>query len=317
VFLTTFLIVCPTIGLFRILLGCDSNKKVIDLPQSISILPANEQGNANSTLASMKPVEFAEILSNGEQQLNHNHDRVLERDDIRASEMIVLPSTDVVEVSQNFYWPLHTKPIDWIYQELVSEMSEIKRQELVARVEHELSLLDFKRGTGTERIDLSADLLEEKEDWFNELSGGQKCKVELVRKVGCGFVQYTLNPLFLAECQILTKVFSFKLNVIFAPQQIFVLDSCPKVLLIDETLAPLDPSSKVLVMQRIKSFCSSSIVIVIYHNDVADNAVDYLSTESDLSFTEDISQTCVPSSNFFDDNLHVENGVLIRRALCI
>lgn len=96
-----------------------------------------------------------------------------------------------------------------------------------------------------------------------------------------------------------------------------MLESCPKVLLIDETLAPLDPTSKVLVMQRIKSFCSSSIVIVIYHNDVADNAVDYLSTESDLSFTEDISQTCVPSSNFFDDNLHVENGVLIRRSLCI
>jgi hypothetical protein len=90
-------------------------------------------------------------------------------------------------------------------------------------------------------------------------------------------------------------------------------------LLIDETLAPLDPTSKVLVMQRIKAFCSGSIVIVIYHNDVADNAVDFLADESndDRSFAEDISQTCVPSNNFFDDNLHVENGILIRRSLCI
>lgn len=170
-------------GLFRILLGCNSNTKVIDLPQSISILPTNNgQDNSDFTL------EIAEILSNGEQQLHQKHEKVLERDDISSSSMIILPSADVVEVSQNFYWPLHTKPIDWIYQELVSEMSEINRQELVSRVEHELSLLDFKRGTASERIDLSAELLEEKEDWFNELSGGQKCKVELVRKVRYGFV---------------------------------------------------------------------------------------------------------------------------------
>ena len=97
--------------------------------------------------------------------------------------MLILPSADVVEISQNFYWPLHTKPIDWIYQELVSEMSEARRSDLVSRVEHELSLLQFKRDTVSDRINLSRDLLEEKDDWFNELSGGQKCKVELVRKV--------------------------------------------------------------------------------------------------------------------------------------
>jgi hypothetical protein len=172
-------IIFPT-GLFRILLGCNSNTKVIDLPQSISILPTKV--NSNSAL------EIAEILSSGEQQLHQKNEKVVERDDISSSSMIILPSADVVEVSQNFYWPLHTKPIDWIYQELVSEMNEIHRQELVSRVEHELSLLDFKSGTATERIDLSAELLEEKEDWFNELSGGQKCKVELVRKVRYGFV---------------------------------------------------------------------------------------------------------------------------------
>jgi ABC-type transport system involved in cytochrome bd biosynthesis fused ATPase/permease subunit len=85
--------------------------------------------------------------------------------------------------------------------------------------------------------------------------------------------------------------------------------------LIDETLAPLDPASKVLVMQKIKSFCHASIVIVIYHNDVADNDTEKLVPED--HFKEDVAQTCVPSNNFFDDNLHVENGYLAKKSLCI
>eukprot|EP00590_Aulacoseira_subarctica_P004436 CAMPEP_0172437758 /NCGR_PEP_ID=MMETSP1064-20121228/72431_1 /TAXON_ID=202472 /ORGANISM="Aulacoseira subarctica , Strain CCAP 1002/5" /LENGTH=497 /DNA_ID=CAMNT_0013186259 /DNA_START=1157 /DNA_END=2650 /DNA_ORIENTATION=+ len=255
---------------FRIIQSCDTNRKSIHLPESITVINSEDQTNSATDSLAEDTIEISPI---GDQQLNEIAVK---------TPMLILPSADVVEISQNFYWPLHTKPIDWIYQELVSEMSEARRSDLVSRVEHELSLLQFKRDTVSDRINLSRDLLEEKDDWFNELSGGQKCKVELVRKV-------------------------------------FLLKSCPAVLLIDETLAPLDPESKVLVMQRIKAFCSNSVVIVIYHNDVADNAVDYLATEKneERSFAEDISQTCVPSNNFFDDNLHVDNGYLTKRSLCI
>jgi hypothetical protein len=184
-------------GFFRLLLSCDSNRKIIDLPQSINIVLANPLDEANISSVVQTPMEAVEILSNGEQQLQHQNTIVLDRDIIVDPPMIILPSADVVEVSQNFYWPLHTKPVDWIYQELVSEMSEPKRSELVLRVEHELSLLEFKRDTTSDRINLSRELLEEKEDWFNELSGGQKCKVELVRKVRIilGFI--ILNSIYL------------------------------------------------------------------------------------------------------------------------
>merc|ERR1712137_1293909 len=110
------------------------------------------------------------------------------------------------------------------------------------------------------------ELLEEKEDWFSDLSGGQKSKVELVRKV-------------------------------------FLHDQCPSVLLIDETMAPLDPTSKSLVMSKLKAFCKNSVVIVIYHTDVMEDE-------------EGESVECVPSNNFFDENIHLENRTLNKRTLC-
>jgi ABC-type Mn2+/Zn2+ transport system ATPase subunit len=83
-------------------------------------------------------------------------------------------------------------------------------------------------------------------------------------------------------------------------------ERCPNVLLIDETFAPLDPDSKSLVMQKLKEFCSESIVFVIYHADVQ---VTEGSEESE-------EQTCVESSNFFDANLHVEDGSMGLRSVC-
>lgn len=170
------------------------------MPQSINIVSANKLDEANFYSVVQTPMEAVEILPNGEQQLQHQNAMVLDRDSIVDPPMIILPSADVVEVSQNFYWPLHTKPVDWIYQELVSEMSEPKRSELVLRVEHELSLLEFKRDTTSDRINLSRELLEEKDDWFNELSGGQKCKVELVRKVRKILGLIILNSMYLVDC---------------------------------------------------------------------------------------------------------------------
>lgn len=122
---------------------------------------------------------------------------------------ITLPSSDIVEISQTFYWPLYSKPIDWIYQKHISsDMNENERKDCVRRVAEELQSLSFaqsqestnKLSDATESEDalkedegvtsndaviekLIIDLQEEKEDWFSELSGGQKSKVELVRKV--------------------------------------------------------------------------------------------------------------------------------------
>lgn len=198
---------------------------------------------------------------------------------------IALPSADIEEISQTFYWPLYSKPIDWIYQTHVStDLDEAERNVRVRRVAEELQSLSFAQSQAGSTHDTGADvgesrsedavieklmleLQEEKEDWFSELSGGQKSKVELVRKV-------------------------------------LLREECPSVLLVDETMAPLDPASKSQVMSKLKSFCGDSVVLVIYHTDVGSGA------------TSDGEEECVPSNSFFDHNLHVENKHLTTRPVC-
>jgi ABC-type multidrug transport system ATPase subunit len=187
---------------------------------------------------------------------------------------IQMPSSDVVEITQNFYFPLFSKPFDWIYSIDIFEgvPNQDKKDAMVKKLEEELKSLNFYPESQLRLSDskLMEDLISEKDDWFSDLSGGQKSKVELVRKV------------FLAE-------------------------QCPKVLLIDETFAPLDPDSKTLVMQKLKNFCHDSIVIVIYHADVK-------VAEGE---EQDKDAACVESSNFFDSNIHVENGALTLRPVCV
>jgi len=207
--------------LFRVIMGCDTNLKSIDLESSINI------------------TDFGSVQ---------------------------MPSSIVVEIAQNYYWPLFTKPVDWIYHEDVS--SNRNKDEMVSRVVEELMELKFQPEDGDERNSLRLDLEEEKEDWFGDLSGGQKSKVELVRNV-------------------------------------FLSNVCPKVLLLDETFAALDPESKNLVMQRIKGFCVNSIVLVIYHADVK--------TDESNDMEED---SCIAGNNFFNLNLHVEDGSMSIRPIC-
>jgi hypothetical protein len=78
------------------------------------------------------------------------------------------------------------------------------------------------------------------------------------------------------------------------------------VLLIDETFAPLDPTSKSKVMSRLKEFCKNSVVLVIYHTDVGASTSD----------GDDDDNECVPSSGFFTHNLHVMNNHLVTRQVC-
>jgi len=187
-----------------------------------------------------------------------------------------MPSSDVIEITQNFYFPLFSTPFDWIYNIDIFEgiLDESKNKTMVSKLETELKSLKFYPETLTDESEstLAHDLVTSKDDWFSDLSGGQKSKVELVRKI------------FLAE-------------------------RCPGVLLIDETFAPLDPDSKNLVMQKLKSFCHESIVLVIYHADVK-------VAEGDGTEEADEDLECVESSNFFDSNVHVKNGSLFVRPVC-
>lgn len=215
--------------LFRLIMGCASNAESVDLHESIEL---NTPGT------------------------------------------IQMPSSEVIEITQNFYFPLFSTPFDWIYSidTFQGLPDESKKVAMVLKLETELNALNFYPETLLEKSinsTLKSDLTSLKDDWFSDLSGGQKSKVELVRKV-------------------------------------FLMDRCPKVLLIDETFAPLDPESKNLVMQKLKSFCMDSIVLVIYHADVKRGEGDEASEEF----------TCVESSKFFDNNVHVENGSLLLRPVC-
>ena len=195
-----------------------------------------------------------------------------------------MPSENVVEITQNFYFPLFSSPFDWIYNIDIFEGgsgsdgdadADSKNVAMANKLEEELKSLNFYPETQLEETEstLKADLTSSKDDWFSDLSGGQKSKVELVRKV-------------------------------------FLSDQCPGILLIDETFAPLDPESKNLVMQKLKSFCSESVVLVIYHADV--KVVE--GSEDNEEMSDD--SACVESSNFFSSNIHVENGSLFIRPVC-
>jgi energy-coupling factor transporter ATP-binding protein EcfA2 len=302
--------------LFRLLMSCNTNDRPIDLPLSISLStpmePLIEEDDVQrevSCEASDEQIEpSSSSLSDSENEARKT-EAIMNEPHPRLS--VTMPSSHVVEISQTFYWPLYARPIDWIYQVDVVERLSVEEvtirarrvAELLNSLEFSQSLAevdpdinrDYESNNNTARLmtedatsedestivasapagdvigRIMEDLMEEKEDWFSDLSGGQKSKVELVRKV-------------------------------------FLMDECPHVLLIDETMAPLDPRSKSLVMSSIKSFCSGSVVIVIYHTDVG--------REQEAEEGSGDLVECVPSNDFFDGNIHVENKMMHLRPVC-
>jgi energy-coupling factor transporter ATP-binding protein EcfA2 len=301
--------------LFRVLMSCNTNDRPIDLPPSIVLStptePLIEEDDIQREIACEAADELDDpslsSLSDAEKQADAESKNAANVHHPRLS--VTMPSSHVVEISQTFYWPLYARPIDWIYQEdVVESLSEEEVMERSRRVAELLNSLEFSQSlaedddadkdghanstgrlmtedatSGDENAIVASapagdviarimeELVEEKEDWFSDLSGGQKSKVELVRKV-------------------------------------FLMEECPHVLLIDETMAPLDPRSKALVMSSIKTFCSGSVVIVIYHTDVGR---EQEAEEGSGDFVE-----CVPSNDFFDGNIHVENKIMYLRPVC-
>lgn len=276
-------------------MSCDTNDKGIDLPASIEfstpsvILVENDDLDVDAS-CEIEAQEEAPVCEEAAGECNStelaSEEEVI--DNLPHPKLsITMPSSHVVEISQSFYWPLYTKPIDWIFEEHMTEKcDEAELKNRLRRTAEELQSMSFFQSKAMVAEDASLDeqseameengietvireLQEEKEDWFNDLSGGQKSKVELVRKV-------------------------------------FLEEKCPNVVLIDETLAPLDPTSKSLVMAKLKEFCKGSIIIVIYHADIGHGQ------ETD----EGEKVECVPSSNFFDHNLHLENQNIKVRPVC-
>jgi ABC-type Mn2+/Zn2+ transport system ATPase subunit len=308
--------------LFRILMSCSSNEKSVDLPESILLSTPAEPlvesddffremsceadevsvgGSDNS--ADGKVAHERQCSAQGECESNavesettpNGTTRTLSTSTETTAEKsllpkprlsITMPSSRVVEISQTFYWPLYSKPLDWIFEGEQHNFTQSDDETKARLVAEKLQTLEFVQAIKSEDVinsndstlpttekailKIMQDLQEEKEDWFGELSGGQKSKVELVRKV-------------------------------------FLHEACPHVLLIDETMAPLDPSSKNLVMSHLKAFCQGSVVIVIYHTDAGQNKED----ENGLGLVE-----CVPSNSFFDSNIHLEHQMIQLRPIC-
>jgi hypothetical protein len=169
-------------------MACETNERPVDLHESIVLetpvhswdLSDNLVIPENSCKVPDEDCKIEEEVSSGE-----------------ALEVpvtsIIMPSSDVVEISQVFYWPLYTTPIDWMYQQFHdSELNDKERDAFALRIAKELQSLSFSQSQTQNKPDdvgedvietLTKTLQEEREDWFSELSGGQKSKVELVRKV--------------------------------------------------------------------------------------------------------------------------------------
>lgn len=265
-------------------MSCSSNESPIDLPTSINLYSPAAPLEEEATVDQDPVCLDGEDISNNAACINAVDavDSVTKKALPKAH--IVMPDRHIVEITQHFYWPLHARPLDWIEQRHHSDQEDLRK--IAWRIAGELHSLEFIQ-VATPSSNATSDddevfpvsdaieaettiskivdeLLEEKDDWFQQLSGGQRSKVELVRLV-------------------------------------FLRKECPAVLLIDETLAPLDPRSKQLVMTKIKLFCSNSIIIVIYHADVG---------------ADDGKEACIASSNFFDRNIHLENGDVHIRDVC-
>lgn len=89
--------------LFRVLMSCDSNEKSVDLHSSIRIATEGQchtdwdEGDGDGNRKDRDPCGEGEGMDTAEPFT------------------ISMPSSDVIEISQSFYWPLYTKPMDWMF----------------------------------------------------------------------------------------------------------------------------------------------------------------------------------------------------------
>lgn len=202
--------------LFRLLMACNTNEdKAIELHDSIALGTPQHQWALTDKL--VLPEGSCKVPDDGCEVVETSDDMEGGSSKTESSDgseeipvtSITMPSSDIEEISQSFYWPLYSSPIDWIYQKHVTfDLNESERKDCIRRVAEELQSLSFAQSAESANSDgdvdqdavverLMVELQEEKEDWFSELSGGQKSKVELVRKV---FLREKCPRILLGEC---------------------------------------------------------------------------------------------------------------------
>ena len=213
----------------------------------------------------------------------------------------------IVEVGQRAYTPLHVRPIDWLMNSHPKGNTAAAGQrgtDTAARaaaarvaalaVELRLGLGERSGDESSEESDAGgtaggkghgevaemtpsdvsgeadddpfvASLLREHEDWGGSMSGGQRVKLELIRSV-------------------------------------FLPGACPDVLLLDEAFAPLDPSSKLLIMRRLRRLCSASLVLVIYHANTGEVGTDQAEARA-LGSADALAGVCSEAGGSFFDGV--------------
>ena len=213
----------------------------------------------------------------------------------------------IVEVGQRAYTPLHVRPIDWLMNSHPKGNTAAAGQrgtDTAARaaaarvaalaVELRLGLGERSGDESSEESDAGgtaggkgrgevaemtpsdvsgeadddpfvASLLREHEDWGGSMSGGQRVKLELIRSV-------------------------------------FLPGACPDVLLLDEAFAPLDPSSKLLIMRRLRRLCSASLVLVIYHANTGEVGTDQAKASA-LGSADALAGVCSEAGGSFFDGV--------------
>ena len=138
-------------------MSCNTNEKSIDLPASINLHTPMEPLTEEDDILREKACEASadeeeehemEIGVDGEVAVAPNDD-TLSHHTPKLS--ITMPSSHVVEISQNFYWPLYSRPIDWIYQEHVLETCSTEDLESRTRkIAEEFRELEFFKSVGVE-----------------------------------------------------------------------------------------------------------------------------------------------------------------------
>lgn len=175
---------------------------------------------------------------------------------LNVSGSISYPTKDMAIVTQQHYCPMETDLFSWLTYFSVSVRGE--NNSPADYDQKILSLLGDLKFSPKNLTALTEEFHSVKKNWCAELSGGQIKKVQMM-------------------------------------QMVFIPETCPKILLLDETMGPLDPESKKILQEKLIEHCPDSLILAVYHYD---NVKDCVSAE------------------FFDSNIHFEDGTASVRELC-
>lgn len=176
---------------------------------------------------------------------------------LRVEGSVSYPVGQMSVVTQKEYCCVKTDMFSWlVYPKEPQQFSDKEKQDYQVKI---IKLLEKLKFSPKNLTAVAEEFHTVKNNWCGDLSGGQVKKIQLM-------------------------------------QQVFLPDECPKVLLMDEVMGPLDPESKTIVEQMIMDRCKNSLIISVHHYDG--------------------NVSCAPNDGIYDHNLHFENGTAAERPLC-